>query len=142
MKKPKMKQIGFFTQKDIERGIYQFVIDHARPMEDNFYKASFEFTTKEELLRRIYARATSIYRIKDEEKIQNELSKKSRQYTQYKNTANRIILNNKKLNKLQHKNIIKYKILILLDKIRKNLFNKWVSDINIDNQFAINIGMI
>lgn len=119
MKKPKMKNTGFFTQKDIERGIYDFLIDHAYPIENTTWRATVNFTTKEELIRRIYARATNAFKIKDEKDVKKQLDKKVAHFKTAMNFYNKQIQKNNLYMKLRDNHTLKYRILVLM----RSIFN-------------------
>jgi len=63
------------TQKELENGIWQFLLDHAKCFDDNLWKVSLMMKSKDEVMSRIFARASLMYKIKDEDKIQAEQRK-------------------------------------------------------------------
>lgn len=128
-KKPKMKEKGFFTQSELENGFYQFVIDHSVPYEKSLYKSRFSFVDKNDLIRRVYARATFNYRIKDESYIEKELDKNINFYDYLKKQNDLDKEYRKKLSKLKMNGVIgkvKYFIIISMNQMVNKLKKRWV----------------
>ncbi len=109
--------------RDLEMGIYLFCLDHAVFINKNLYSVRFVFPNKEDLLRRIWSRGTFIYKIKDEEKIQEDLKKAEAHYFYLKQNEERLNKINHKMNKLP-----KYKkfIIVKLRQLANYLLKKWI----------------
>lgn len=109
--------------RQIEDGIWQFCIDHAKPINKNVYSARFGFTTKRDLLRRIYARGTNVYKIKDEAQIEKELNKSIHEFFIQKK---RLEEGNKRENKIGKLPKWKRRIIIGLRRVVNYLLSKWI----------------
>ena len=128
--KPKLKCSEILSQKELENGIWQFLIDHSVPFEKDLWLVKFlQISTKEDLMRRIYARASGLYKIKDEEQIKKQMEKKVEYYKglQYGDKVNRT--KQSLLIKLRNKCKWKYDFIMLCRKQINKLINKWTNEI-------------
>lgn len=109
--------------RDLERGVYQFCLDHGRITPD-YIKVSFLFKDKAELLRRIWARGTYLYSIKDEAKIKKELEKNAILISRLKTADKKAKRRESAINKLP-----KWKkwLIIKLRQITNTLIDKWIA---------------
>lgn len=109
--------------KDLERGIYQFCVDHGRALPNKSIKSSFIFSDKDDLLRRIYARATEIYKVTDEKEISEKMEKIDKEYWEMLAVRNKLSEREKKIN-----NLPKFKkyVILKLRQIANKLANKWI----------------
>lgn len=73
-------KIGEITQKEFETGIYHFMLDHAQFFDEECYRVTFNFKNKQDLMRRIYARATGVFIAIDSTQIEKKLLKKHARY--------------------------------------------------------------
>ena len=73
--KLKLKKAKTITLKDVEKGVWQFVLDHAVVRGENLYEVKFGCSSKDQLMKRIYARATGVYKIKNEGKLKEQKEK-------------------------------------------------------------------
>lgn len=123
MKKPTLISKGSITQKELEDGIWQFVIDHGRRIKDNMWIVRFGISTKDDLLRRIYSRATGIYRIKDEDKIDREILRSGENYL---HNIRRWRIADEREAKINRLPKMKKWIIISLRRIANYLIKKWL----------------
>ena len=126
----KVKTSDILTQKELESGIWQFLIDHSVPYEKDLWLVKFlQISTKEDLMRRIYARASGLYKIKNEQEIKRQLQNRIEFLhgleIQYKKSNKREI----KINRLKKDCLWKYKIIVFLRKITKKLIKEWVYEV-------------
>lgn len=127
--KIKMKEDFLLSQKDIERGIWQFVLDHSIPYKKDLYKCIIATTGKDDLIRRIYSRATNSYKIKDEEYARKELKEESAYYDAIRRKDKKTNDTLAHLGDLEKRGIIGYikaKTIKYLAYLHKKLLEKWV----------------
>ena len=125
-----VKTNSIISQKELENGIWQFLIDHSVPYEKDLWLVKFlQISTKEDLMKRIYSRATGLYKIKDEDKIKKEMQKKV-EFLQglemaHKNSKNREL----RLITLRNKSKWKYNLIMSLRRIVNKLVDRWTKNI-------------
>lgn len=100
MRNRKVKTNGFLTQKDIERGICWFISDHAHYVGENLWQVSFQYRNQEQLISRIYARASGIYRIKDDDILKEQEKKATEKYFTMKTYFSKYTKKQSKIDKL------------------------------------------
>lgn len=125
MKKPQLNSKSIITQKEFENGIWQFIIDHSVPVDEKLRIVKFNATTQEDLMSRIYSRATLVYKIKNEEQIEKENAKKIGQYRYLLSQHHKSNRLQEKIEKLKKNNILKYKILRYVRIFRDYLIERW-----------------
>lgn len=108
---------------DLEKGIYQFCVDHAKIINKNTYLVKFGFSNKEDLLRRIWARGTGLFQIKDEKAMEEERTKAEAEYWYLKNRQEK---NQKREAKILKLNYVKRNIILLLRQVLNKLIDKWI----------------
>lgn len=130
MRNIKIKTSDIITQKELENGLWQFMIDHAVPFEKGLWQVKYlPITTKQDLMRRIYSRATNLYKIKDEDKIERELKKRIEYLQSLLNNSKDVVEKQKRIHKLESKSLWRYKIIIFLRKLLNKLIKKWCYEI-------------
>lgn len=95
-------------------------------MGENVYHVKFGVTTQDDLMRRIYSRASGMYRIKDEDEIEKELHKMIEQYAALKRVHKDADIREKKICKLPK---WKQSVILRLRKTTNKLIGKWISEI-------------
>ena len=91
---PKKTKVGNgkgITYKEFENGLWVFCLDHA-VHNGKFLSVKFGVTDKKDLIRRVMARATGVYKIKNQSEIDKQMEKESK-YVSY------LISNHKKSSK-------------------------------------------
>jgi len=130
MKNYKLKTTAIVTQKELENGIWQFLIDHSVPYEKDLWLVKYlQISTKEDLMRRIYSRATGLYKVKDEEKIKKELEKKVAYLIQLEKGDKIVKIREEKILKLRLRNKLKYNFILFLRRTINTLIHKWTNEI-------------
>lgn len=128
--KVKIKTSEIITQKELENGIWQFMVDHAVPFGKDLYQVKYlPITTKENLMRRIYARATFLYKIKDEEKIQKELEDKISYLQALEVGAKKTNKKQAALDNLKKKCYWKWRVIHNLRKLVNRLIKQWCNEV-------------
>ncbi len=129
-KKIKINTTQNVTQKELENGLWQFMMDHAVPFEKGLWQVKYlPITTKEDLMRRIYSRATNLYKIKDEEKIEKELEKRIG-YLQSLLVGAKISKKKQSdLNNLLKKSKWKHSVVVYLHMVANKLTKMWCNEI-------------
>lgn len=126
----KVKTNNIITQKELENGIWQFLIDHSVPYEKDLWLVKFlQISTKEDLMRRIYSRATGLYKIKDEGKIKKEMEKKVAYLQSLEIGAKKAKKREQELVKLRNKTKWKYDLIMWLRRKINKLIDRWCNEI-------------
>lgn len=126
----KVKTSEIISQKELENGIWQFLIDHSVPYEKDLWLVKFlQISTKEDLMRRIYSRATGLYKIKDEGKIKKEMEKKVAYLQRLEFGARKAKQREQELIKLRDRVKWKYNLIMWLRRRINKLVNKWCDEI-------------
>lgn len=116
-----VKTNEIITQKQLENGIWQFILDHSRPFQEDLIVVKFTTTDKNDLFRRIYARATGLYKIKDEDKLEIELQKRINKYYALKIFKDNCDKKEYNFQQLKKTNPIKYRVVLYLRKFINKL---------------------
>lgn len=126
----KVKTSEIISQKELENGIWQFLIDHSVPYEKDLWLVKFlQISTKEDLMRRIYSRATGLYKIKDEGKIKKEMEKKVAYLQRLEFGARKAKQREQELIKLRDRVKWKYNLIMWLRRRINKLVDKWCDEI-------------
>lgn len=126
----KVKTSEIISQKELENGIWQFLIDHSVPYEKDLWLVKFlQISTKEDLMRRIYSRATGLYKIKDEGKIKKEMEKKVAYLQRLEFGARKAKQREQELIKLRDRVKRKYNLIMWLRRRINKLVDKWCDEI-------------
>lgn len=127
MKKKRQQQeermVKVSLLRQLENGFYQFCVDHAKSAGNDVWNVRFGMTTKRDLLRRVYARGTGMYQIKDEAQMEREADKAHQEYESLKLHNIKRLSFEKKVYKLP-----KWKLWVILTLRRTAgaLATKWV----------------
>lgn len=126
----KVKTSEIISQKELENGIWQFLIDHSVPYEKDLWLVKFlQISTKEDLMKRIYSRATGLYKIKDEGKIKKEMEKKVAYLQRLEFGARKAKQREQELIKLRDRVKWKYNLIMWLRRRINKLVDKWCDEI-------------
>lgn len=126
----KVKTSEIISQKELENGIWQFLIDHSVPYQKDLWLVKFlQISTKEDLMRRIYSRATGLYKIKDEGKIKKEMEKKVAYLQRLEFGARKAKQREQELIKLRDRVKWKYNLIMWLRRRINKLVDKWCDEI-------------
>ena len=123
MKRWKIKQQGLLTQKELENGIWQFCLDHGHCLDGEIWQIKFPVKSKQQLISRIYSRASLMYKIKDEENIDKEIQQAITKYMGQKEMLKRYTDRIAAIEKLPP---FKRKVIKTATAIIKKLTDKWI----------------
>lgn len=119
--KERMVKVSLLRQ--LENGFYKFCVDHAKSAGNDVWNVRFGMTTKRDLLRRVYARGTGMYQIKDEEQMEREADIAHKEYETLKGERDYRSRQERRIQKLPR---WKLSIILLLRQVLGKLIRKWV----------------
>lgn len=130
--KTKISKTTLLTQKELENGMWQFLLDHSLVLGGGYYSVKYlKLTTKEDFLKRMYARASGFYKVKDEDKLKEEMITKTEQLENLLKWKNFNVNKENKLFILRDKCKWKYNLIVYTRKLMNKLLLKWTKDYEI-----------